>query len=334
MKILIIGGTQFLGRSLVAAAHGHHVTLFNRGRTNRHLFPGVEKLQGDRDGNLDLLKGRSWDAVIDTCGYVPAQVEATVGTLKNTIGHYTFISSISVYGDFSRIGMDESSGLAALPAGANPNENNGEHYGAKKALCEQVVERLMPGKFLNIRPGIIVGPHDFTNRLAYWVERMARGGEVLCPAPPEARVQMIDVRDLANWTMRMVATQQAGAFNATGPASPLTFKRMLEICQTLGGSDASLVWVDEKFLLAQGVKPFSDLPLWLPVSDKGYSGFFAVDCSRALNHGLTFRCVVDTVEDVLFTGMREEKERENAAQAVRLLPDREAELLREWKSLS
>jgi 2'-hydroxyisoflavone reductase len=333
MKILIVGGTKFFGRHLVtvALARGHRITLFHRGKTNPHLFPVVEKLCGDRDGNLDLLKGRSWDAVIDTCGYIPAQVEATASALKTSTGHYTFISSISVYGDFGRTGMDENSGLAALPPGVNPNENNGEYYGAKKALCEQVVERQMPGKSLNIRPGIIVGPYDFTNRLAYWLERVARGGEVLCPAPPEARVQLIDARDLAEWTLHMVETLQTGAFNVTGPADSLTFKQMLDACHAASGSDASLVWMDEKFLLERGVKPFSDLPFWLPASDKSHAGFFSVHCSRALKNGLMFRPLTDTACDVL-AEMREHGNHGGEPQAARLPPGREAGLLRAWKA--
>lgn len=333
MKILIIGGTKFLGRHLVEAAlvQGHEVTLFNRGKTNPRLFPEVEKIYGDRDGNLDVLKGRQWDAAIDTCGQVPTQVRAMTGLLADAVGHYTFISSISVYRDFSNAGLDENAPVAALPSGANEGGNNGNHYGANKALCERTAERAMPGRVLIIRPGIIVGPYDPTNRFTRWVHRTALGGDVLCPAPSEAPFQIIDVRDLAEWIVRMVETQQVGCFNATGPASTLTFRQMLEQCKIASGSNARFVWVDEEFLLKYNINPSSDLPLWIANTENSHSGFFAVDCNRALKAGLKFRSLTETALDIL-TSQPASMNRSCKTPPTGLAAGREAKLLRAWKA--
>src|SRR5689334_6482369 len=198
MKLLILGGTQFLGRHLIesAIARGHTVTLFNRGQTQPDLFPDIEKLRGDRGGDLASLRNRRWDAVVDTCGYVSHNVGASAELLADAVGLYVFISSISVYSDFSRPGLDESALLSKLGAGATENDGDSKTYGARKALCEEAVERYLPDRALIIRPGIIVGPHDPLDRFTYWVRRIAKGGEVLAPAPTSAPVQLIDARDL------------------------------------------------------------------------------------------------------------------------------------------
>jgi 2'-hydroxyisoflavone reductase len=330
MKILILGGTKFLGRHLVEAAlaRGHEVTLFNRGKTNPHLYPAVEKICGDRDGNLDALKGRHWDAAIDTSGYVPAQVRASASLLANTVGHYTFISSISVYRDFSEAGLDENAPMAVLPSGAGDNGDNGQHYGANKAMCERTAERAMPGRVLIVRPGIIVGPHDPTNRFSHWVLRIARGGDILCPAPPEAPLQIIDARDLASWIIRMVEARQVGCFNAAGPANALTFQQMLDICKNASGSDARFAWADEEFLLEHKINPSTELPLWIPKTETAYAGFFAVDCGRALKMGLVFRPLAETVLDVFAFA----HDSSNNARETGLSPGREAKILQDWNA--
>src|SRR5262245_38592594 len=194
MKLLILGGTVFLGRYLVetALAHGHEVTLFNRGQHNPDLYPDVEKLHGDRDGGLDILRGRRWDAVIDTCGYVPRVVRASAELLAGAVDHYTFISSISAYPSFKAIGNDERPPVGTL-ADPTVEEVTGESYGPLKALCEQAVEQALPGRTLNIRPGLIVGPYDPSDRFTYWPHRVAQGGEVLAPGRPERHVQVVDV---------------------------------------------------------------------------------------------------------------------------------------------
>ena len=265
MDILILGGTVFLGRHLVEAAlaHGHTVTLFNRGQHNPDLFPQVERLRGDRGGDLSAIEGRHWDAVIDTSGYLPRAVRASAELLAPNVDHYTFISSISVYGDPSHPNVDEDAPVATMDDPTN--ENIAENYGALKALCEQAAEAAMPGRVLHIRPGLIVGPHDQSDRFTYWVQRVARGGEVLAPGDPDAPVQIIDVRDLAEWTIRMVEQGKTGIFNATGPAEPLTMRRCLRQPRQASDSDASFIWLDDDFLVQQGAGPWIEIPLWLPV---------------------------------------------------------------------
>lgn len=329
MKFLILGGTTFLGRYLVqsALACKHPVTLFNRGQSNPELFPEVEKLRGDRDGDLRALEGRKWDAVIDVCGFVSGQVRATAKLLAGSADHYTFISSISVYRDFHRSGLDESAALEQLPAGVGEDMGNVATYGARKALCEQVAEDAMPGRVLSIRPGIIVGPYDTTGRFLYWVHRVASGGEVLAPGVPDRPVQIIDVRDLAGWIIRMVEMRNVGIYNATGPDTILTFRKMIEQCGMAACNEAQLTWVDEQFLLGQRVKPFVDLPFWLPSNT--HRGFFEIDCRRAISSGLTFRPLTETAGDTLAWSQL-------GGDGVQVGLDevRERELLKLWKTKS
>src|SRR6478672_8232941 len=224
MRLLVLGGTQFLGRHLVEVAlrEGDAVTIFHRGRTNPDLFAGqVERISGDRDGGLDALAGGEWDAVVDTCGYVPRVVAASARALADRCGHYTFVSTESVYGDVGEPGLDESAPVAVLDDPAT-EVVDGETYGGLKALCEEAAEAAMPGRVLNVRPGLIVGPHDPSDRFTYWPRRLARGGEVLAPGSAEGLVQVIDARDLAEWAVRMVEGGKTGVYNATGPENPLT----------------------------------------------------------------------------------------------------------------
>jgi 2'-hydroxyisoflavone reductase len=300
MNILILGGTIFLGRHLVDAAlvQGHTVTLFNRGKTNSDLYPEVEKLRGDRTNIEDLqsLRDRHWDAVIDTCGYFPHIVQLSAQALADSVERYVFISSISVYGEPPTTpGIDENAPVSQL-SGKYLADYADESYGNRKALCEQVIENELPGRTLNIRPGLIVGPYDPSDRFTYWPGRLQRGGTVLAPGRPDAPVQIIDVRDLAEWTIRMVEDKQAGIFNATGPEVPLNMREVLEICRQVAGSPAEFVWVDDEFLLAQGVTPFTDLPLWLPGAA---SAMMQVSVAKTLAAGLTFRPLEKTVADTL-----------------------------------
>ncbi len=327
MKLLILGGTIFVGRHLVdaALARGHEVTLFNRGQHNPDLYPDVEKLRGDRKDDLRALRGRRWDAVIDTCGYVPRVVRASAELLADAVGHYTFISSISVYADLSVPGLDEGGAVGTL-ADETVEEVTGETYGPLKVLCEWAAERALPGRVLTIRPGLIVGPHDPTDRFTYWPHRVARGGEVLAPGSPEARVQFIDARDLAQWSVRVVESGHTGVYNATGPDYPLTMGRLLAECEAVSGRDAGFTWVDEGFLLEREVAPWSDLPLWIPAK-KETAGFAAVDCGKAIAAGLTFRPLSDTVRDTLAWDAARPADREWRAG---LRPERESELLGAW----
>jgi 2'-hydroxyisoflavone reductase len=329
VRILILGGTVFLGRHLVDAAliQGHTVTLFNRGQRDPELFPDVEKLRGNRDGDLEALRGRRWDAVIDPSGYVPRVVRASAELLAEAVEHYTFISSLSVYAEFSNPGLSEDSAVAALPAGQEATEEiTGETYGALKVLAERAAEAALPGRTLNVRPGLIVGPHDPSDRFTYWPARVARGGEVLAPGNPARPVQFIDVRDLAEWILRLVVDRQTGTFNATGPAEPLAMSDFLETCRAVSASDARFTWVPEALLLEHGVTAYTELPLWVPETEGGFDRF---DISRALAAGLTFRPVADTVRDTLAWDATRPAgtERRNG-----LPPEREAALLEAFRA--
>lgn len=337
MNILIIGGSEFLGRYLTKAslAHGHAVTLFNRGKSNPDLFPQVEKLRGDRNENLDALAGRRWDAVIDTCGYTSHAVRATAELLSDAAQHYTFISSMSVYAGFDTPRQDESAPVCELPAGQAEDENDVATYGARKILAERAAEQAMPGRVLTVRAGLIVGPHDYMARFPYWVSRVARGGEVLAPAPPQRPVQLIDVRDLAEWIVRMIERQHTGTFSATGPDYELTMEAMLTACRSISASNARITWVDEAFLLEREVKPWSELPLWLPGA-QGHN-FFTVDCTKALGTGLRLRPLEETARDTLewiraTGGARVDASRPLVAASGQtgLLPKQERELLEAW----
>ncbi len=341
MKILILGGTIFLGRHLVEAAlaSGHEVTLFNRGQHGQDLYPQVEHLRGDRWSDLDVLAGRAWDAVIDTSGYIPSSVRASARMLAGAVGQYVFISSISVYADVSVIGVDESAPVSPItpeqlrevesitpPAKGVVARVYGELYGGLKALCEQAAEECLPGRTLNIRPGLIVGPYDYSDRFTYWVVRLARGGEVLAPGRPDRAAQLIDGRDLAAWTIRMVEAGQMGVYNATGPAQPLTMGAMLNACQRVGASDATFTWVDEAFLLAEKVEPWSQIPFWLPDEPEN-AGFSSVSIERALDAGLTFRPLAQTVSATLAWDRTRSADREWQAG---LAAEDEARLLKAW----
>jgi 2'-hydroxyisoflavone reductase len=333
LDLLILGGTVFLGRHLVGAAlaAGHQITLFNRGRHGAELFPQVEKLRGDRDGGLDALAGRRWDAAIDTCGYVPRLVRASAELLAGSVEHYTFVSSISVYRDLDQAPVDESSPVGVL-VDESAEEITGETYGPLKALCEQAAEAAMPGRVLHVRPGLIVGPHDPTDRFTYWVWRVAQGGAVLAPGRPQRRVELIDGRDLATWILRMVEARRTGIYNATGPAYQLTMGDMLEACRPGSGSHARFTWVDEAFLLAHGVAPWSELPLWLPESD---NGVMAAICGRAIAAGLDFRPLAETVRDTLAWLRSDKAPAEGDLSKIELRAGmtlaREAELVAGWQ---
>lgn len=296
MNLLILGGTKFLGRHAVdaALAGGHEVTIFTRGQTNPELFPDVEHLQGDRDGDLGALEGRGWDGVVDTSGYVPRVVRRSAELLRDAVDRYVFVSSISVYDDFSQP-IDESTAVAQLEDPAN--EDVLEHYGALKAACETVIDEVYGDRGANVRAGLIVGPYDPTDRFTYWPRRIAAGRDVLGPGNPAAPVQFVDARDLAAWLVKLALEGPGGVFNATGPAEPLTFADLLERARAAIGSDANVVWIDEQTLLDAEVQAWTELPLWLPGDD--YAGMARADTRRALAAGLTFRSLEQTVVDTL-----------------------------------
>jgi 2'-hydroxyisoflavone reductase len=299
MNLLILGGTRFLGRHLVDSAlkRGHSLTLFNRGQSNPLVYPDLETIRGDRETDLNRLAGRKWDAVIDTCGYVPRLVQLSAQALRASVGSYVFISSISAYAGFSKIGLEESDPLGKL-TDETVEEITGETYGPLKALCEQAAEQVFPGRALIIRPGLIVGPYDPTDRFTYWPVRVARGGEVLAPEKPELPVQIIDGRDLAEFTIKLIEQKTAGIFNVTGPDDELTFGAMLETCKQVSDSQASFKWASVEFLAKNNVEAWSDLPVWVPDTSED-AGFSRVNVSKAIAAGLTFRPLADTVRDTL-----------------------------------
>jgi 2'-hydroxyisoflavone reductase len=297
VKLLMMGGTRFLGRHIAGQAidRGHALTMFNRGVTNPGLFSQAEHLHGDRDGGLDALAGREFDAVIDTCGYVPRIVAASAQLLAPRVGHYTFISSVSVYNGNAGTGTDSPVGTIADETVEEVTE---ESYGPLKALCERAVAEAMPGRALVIRPGLIVGPDDPTDRFTYWPARIAEGGRVLAPGLPTARSQVIDVRDLAAFVLDLAERGATGTLNAVGPEHPRTLGELLEQCVSVTGSGAELVWVENALLLEHGVEPWNDLPLWLG-GDPELEWMEHVDPAPAVAAGLRPRQISDTIAATL-----------------------------------
>ena len=340
MELLVLGGPRFLGRFVIerALARGHHVTTFNRGRTEPALFPEVEKLRGDRAADLSALDGRTWDAAIDTSGFLPSTVRRMTDALRGRVGHYTFVSSISAYADFSRSRMDETSSVSSLTPeqwkdaeGIDASEPRNspaflQLYGPLKTECERIVERAFPGRSAIPRPGLIVGPHDYMDRFPWWVRRVAEGGPVLAPGRPGRAVQVIDVRDLADWMVRLAEGAVPGVFNATGPARPLPMSELLEACRAVSRSDARFVWVDDAFLVERKLGAWEELPLWLPDSDTGHRGILDMNVDRALAAGLTFRPLLESARDTLAWLPR------RGAQPWRagLAREKERALLEEW----
>lgn len=340
MRILILGGAGLTGPHQVryALARGHSVTLFNRGRTP--LPPGladVEQLRGDRAaGDLRALQGRTWDACIDNPTTLPAWARDAAQLLAGNVDRYIFISTISVYADLSKPPVEEDALLpydAADPYAESMDSLRASGlklYGPLKALSEREVQRRFPSAAAIVRPGLIVGPGDASDRFTYWPLRVRRGGEVLAPGSPQDRVQVIDARDLAEWTIRLAEQRATGVFSATGPAEPLTFGAMLDTIRATLDAPATFTWVPAAFLEAQQVAPWSDLPAWLP-GDGDAAGMMRTDIRRALAAGLTFRPLRETVRDTIawFDALPAER---RAALRAGLAPGREQAVLAAWKA--
>lgn len=323
MRILVIGGTQFVGRHIVEAAigRGHDITLFHRGVTGDDLFPEAEHLHGDRNSDLDVLAAGEWDATIDTSAYVPRQVRSLAEVLGDRGGHYTFISTISIYADPPEPGIDENAPLRTLE---DPTTEavTGDTYGGLKVLCEEAAHETF-GDVAVVRPSYVVGPHDHTERFTWWIRRFDRGGEILAPGPPDDPMQVIDARDLGSFTVGIVEDRVTGVWHTMTPQPPFTFAEMLDaVAATVAQPDQQITWVDESFLLDAGVEE-GEIPLWGARDPQRY--VLAADASRALARGLAPRPLTDTIRDTL------EWARANPAHVdTGLSPQREAELLARW----
>ena len=347
-RVLVLGGTGFIGPHIVRAAlaAGHEVSIFNRGKTNPDLFPGVENLVGDRDGDLESLKGKSWDVVIDNSGYVPRHVRDSVQLLKNAADHYLFTSTAGIYqavvdGSWPEGEVTEDAPAAALPEPGS--EEVGKYYGQLKALCEAEVREAFPGRCTITRPGLIVGPGDTTDRYTYYPARMDRGGEMLAFGSPEDPVQYIDARDLAAFSLHCCEQRTSGTFHLVGPDAVMTMGEMLNGIRQGIGADVQFTWVDAAFLAEMGVEEGSVMPWISPIGQ--LSGIARLSNDRAFAAGLTFRPVPETARDTL-TWWKEQPEDYRQAMSGGLrggsLPQgpasleqqmaREAEILAAWKA--
>lgn len=325
MNLLILGGTAFLGRHIsgAALAAGHDVTLFHRGQTNPDIFPEATHILGDRTKDLDKLSDGNWDAVIDTSGYHPSAVRASAKAMADKVGTYVFISTISVYAGFATPNQDESAPLARLQRPSRAQVTD-ETYGALKTHCEDVVLNAFGERALILRPGLIVGPYDPTDRFTYWPARVQRGGEVLAPGVPTGPVQFIDARDIADWLLTLLDAENNGIFNVTGPQEEMNFSTFLDACKKAIKSDVNYTWVTPDFLAQHEVIPFQEMPLWVPVQ---LSGLITIDCTKAFEAGLTCRPVKTTITDTLaWYKTLPDDYRLRAG----LTPAREQELLTAW----
>lgn len=334
LRILILGGTRFIGVHIteLALKRGHIVTLFNRGQTNPQLFPKLEKLKGDRDGQLDALRGRKWDVVIDDSGFVPRHVRLSAQLLAPNVRQYLFVSSVSVYASFATAPSEDSPlGKLADESIEKVDENT---YGPLKALCEQAAEAALPGRVTVLRPGYIVGPGDNSDRFTYWPARAARGGEMLAPDGPGDAIQFVDVRDLAHFTLDVLENNVFGTFNVVSPPGRFTMGDLLSGSVNCANALAKPnvpprpVWVPVEFMQQHNVALAADMPIW--TAPTGADAAFAkVNVARALQAGLTIRAIKDTVCDTLAWHLQR-PEAERFALKAGIDPAREHEVLLAW----
>jgi 2'-hydroxyisoflavone reductase len=323
MNLLVLGGTAFLGRHIVerAISLDHRVTLFNRGQRNPDLFADVPQLRGDRNGDVSALAGKSFDAVIDCCGYTAEQMTRTADVLAGNVRHYVFVSTISVYEQFAPGAVfDEGAAIAV----------GNEGYGPQKARAEEAIERACSGRVTHVRPGLIVGPHDPTGRFTYWPRRFmdaSRQTRVLAPGRPQQSIQWIDVRDLAQFCIHVAENKIAGRFNAVTPPKTIKMSQLLEACRAAAHSNATIEWMSDEALLAANVAEWTDLPLWLAQSNETHGGMMLADSSRAVSAGLTFAAIEDTVRATMQWCV-EFPNVDAATRVTTITPEREAELLR------
>ena len=335
-KLLVLGGTRFLGPAIVEAAlaRGYEITLFNRGKSAPELYPDLEQLRGDRNtGDLAALETGPWDFVVDTSCYLPSHAREAAEVLKDRVGHYVLISTISVYDDGDSAIVDEDSPVGQISAEniakvatiSDVMKDGGIYYGPLKALSEETIEEVMPGRMTSLRPGVIAGRDDPSDRLPYWIVRCHEGGEVLCPGDPHQDFQFTDVKDLATWSLDFGEKKIGGLFNAVGFEGRVTLEEFLHGCKiVLGNNATSYTWCDEAFLLENKVRPFSEMPFWLPA---GWAHHFAVE--RGIAAGMTFRPIADTIRDVLEWHLETRGEGHEWGYYGMARP-REAELLAAW----
>ena len=330
LRILILGGTGFIGPFQVryALARGHTVTLFNRGRTNAGLFPDVETLIGDRNGQLDALRGRSWDVVIDNSRSNPDWVRMSAELLKDSVDRYFYVSSRSAYTDTRRIPMTAAAPTFTYETAGVPHDSERLPYGLAKALSEREAQRIFVGRTNIVRPGLIIGPGDETDRFTYWPVRIHRGGEVLSPGDPSDPVQIIDVRDLTEWMIRMAETGHTGVFNGVGPATPRPMSELLYGIRAVTTAETTFTWVNYEFLSEIGIRPYRHMPVWMPPIE-GRQGFARFDLTPELEAGLTFRPLAVTARDTLDYHFSRPPERQARFRAG-ISAEREAEVLAAW----
>ena len=334
LKILILGGTGFIGPHQVqyALSRGHEVTLFNRGRTNSHLFPEVEKLVGDRETDLSALEGRSWDAVVDNSATnAPPWVERSANLLKDTCERYIFVSTRSVYADTSRVPMTTDAPVWTYErANVEPGAER-LPYGLGKALSEQIArDAFGEDRTIVFRPGLIIGPGDPTDRFTYWPVRIHRGGEVLAPGDGTDPVQIIDVRDFGDWLIRMAEAQESGTYNVVGPRTPRPMSELLYGIRAMTTAETTFTWVDTDFVINSGLRPYGELPVWRPARD-GAEGFARFDLTPEVEKGLTFRSLADTTAATLEFHFSRPPERQAALRSG-VSAEREAEVLAMWRA--
>ncbi|MGH7555707.1 MAG: NAD-dependent epimerase/dehydratase family protein [Longimicrobiales bacterium] len=330
LRVLILGGTGFIGPHQVryVRERGHTLTLFNRGQSNPGMFPDVEQLRGDRNGDLKALEGRQWDAVIDNSGFEPQQVRDSARLLERNVSRYLFVSTQSVYSDRSIVDQDESGAVGT----AGVAEDRWRGYGPLKALCEKELVNVFRERAIVVRPAVIVGPGDESDRFTYWVDRIDRGGEVLSPGSPDDPTQFIDVRDLTEWMVRLLESNESGLFNATGPASPLGVAGLLYGIRAVTTKTTKFTWVKAEFLAQMNVRPFSNMPLWYPPVGRT-AGFMRMNAGRAISRGLTYRPLAVTAKETLDWWKTLPPERRSDLNAG-IPPQREREVLDAWRAQS
>ena len=340
LKILVLGGTGLIGPPMVeyALARGHELTLFNRGKTNTHLFPDVERIKGDRNDDITALgkavtDGRRWDVVIDNTASIPRWVSESAGILADAADLYLYTSSISAYADASTPGADETAAVGQITAEdearvKTTKDITGENYGPLKARCEEEARKAFPEMAIVVRPGLIVGPGDSSDRFSYWPVRIFRGGEVMAPGNPDDPVQFIDCRDFGEWYIRLVEAKAVGTYNGVGPRSPMSIAGMLHGIRATVDNEISFTWVDADFLEKHEVQPWMHMTVWVPPVGE-YAGFSSSSIQRALDAGLTFRPLADTAKATMdfWNSLPEDR---RAKPRAGLPAEKEEEVLAAW----